>query len=695
MTSRDEADVRSSKDLDNAKADYDMTDEWIANPNEDYTDLRSDLGLERGTILKDELAPKDIEMGENKAIEATLKADGGPVTKKHEVDLEQNEDLEDDFVVKEFDVHFSQQLSNCIYLLQYPLRPKWKPYDKTNLSEVRFKPKGLKLEMGFSVDKSSELYDPENTTGYKKFVLTSSTVPLRTNFAVGVIRGDEVHLTPILPPNCGVLQMRPSFSHLVVPKAEKEVDQKGEEEEEEAAENDEEIRPLQVQFKKKENERAVAARQRSHAYLKQLEEDEVWAELDYHENNDPATSIVFEKLFDQNQKDVKFDVSKQQYVATLVPPREQPVPELRNAPTSLYYASLEDLRLRMSATQQIEALMRTAHILTFQQVMSLATNVKSEFEALTELQNYGVLIQGCWVLKSIFCYEMKKKRLIAIRDYLLWLFATEGRVAKKEFMQRTQIDNDVAKEMLSKLAVVVQQRHYPPTTFFTSTTSYASSVPSNRAYWKLKLEPDAQFQEKFADVVKQYDDFWQSNKDQVIQTMDERIRNSRAKKHEERPMEVEEVKSTTRRPKAAPKLPAISAEKLTPEEELSRLLHKEFEKHGVCTLPSLRAVVDASPNASTITKEMFDSTLDSIASVIRGGYYLKSRNDPDTDKYRNILLSAFKDKSAIQRKDFTMILKQQIPGDEGPTTTAFRKLVSEVATTVKKNYWTWKTDAQT
>lgn len=48
MTSRDEKDVRSANNLDNAKADYDMTDEWIANPNEEYPDLREDMGLERG-----------------------------------------------------------------------------------------------------------------------------------------------------------------------------------------------------------------------------------------------------------------------------------------------------------------------------------------------------------------------------------------------------------------------------------------------------------------------------------------------------------------------------------------------------------------------------------------------------------------------------------------------------------------------
>ena len=90
---------------------------------------------------------------------------------------------------------------------------------------------------------------------------------------------------------------------------------------------------------------------------------------------------------------------------------------------SPYYTSLEELRLTMTASQQIGALLRTAHIMTFRQVMSLATNVKDELEvktifdsfncpfiavsdvlqslykALNELQQYSVLIQGCWVVK--------------------------------------------------------------------------------------------------------------------------------------------------------------------------------------------------------------------------------------------------------------------------------------------------------
>jgi len=135
-----------------------------------------------------------------------------------------------------------------------------------------------------------------------------------------------------------------------------------------------------VQFKKKENERTVAARQRSHAYLKQLEEDEVWMDLAYHDNN--VCFYIFAKrsqwshgmFINRTQlhhsfsrgslirtkrvlwslfchfisllidifltPDIKFDVSKQQYVATLVPPREQPVPELRNPPTRFSVSSI-------------------------------------------------------------------------------------------------------------------------------------------------------------------------------------------------------------------------------------------------------------------------------------------------------------------------------------------------------------------
>jgi hypothetical protein len=44
----------------------------------------------------------------------------------------------------------------------------------------------------------------------------------------------------------------------------------------------------QVQFKRRESERAQAARKRSHAYLQKQVDDEPWVALTYHDDQVPA-----------------------------------------------------------------------------------------------------------------------------------------------------------------------------------------------------------------------------------------------------------------------------------------------------------------------------------------------------------------------------------------------------------------------
>jgi len=39
----------------------------------------------------------------------------------------------DDEIVGEVEVILSQDLANSLYVVQYPLRPPWRPYDPTNL----------------------------------------------------------------------------------------------------------------------------------------------------------------------------------------------------------------------------------------------------------------------------------------------------------------------------------------------------------------------------------------------------------------------------------------------------------------------------------------------------------------------------------------------------------------------------------
>ncbi len=189
---------------------------------------------------------------------------------------------EDDVVVRELDVYLSQTLANQLYLLQYPLRPPWRPYDPAQLATAKIKAKQQKLQMEYTIDQKSAHYDADSEIKLATHNLVSTKIDCKTTYAVAVLRGDQLHLTPI---QGGIFQLRQSFSH----SDEEDRKKKAEEEEENLAahhEEDEEeeepvpgAKPLTVQFKRRENERIVNARRQSHAFIKQQEEDEPWAEM--------------------------------------------------------------------------------------------------------------------------------------------------------------------------------------------------------------------------------------------------------------------------------------------------------------------------------------------------------------------------------------------------------------------------------
>lgn len=93
-----------------------------------------------------------------------------------------------DRVVKRYDVFISQTLTNNLYLLQYPLRPKHRPYDFNAHKDMRFKKDHKKLEIDFEINTSSEHYDDGASTAPKTFTLSSTPVPLKANYAIGVLR---------------------------------------------------------------------------------------------------------------------------------------------------------------------------------------------------------------------------------------------------------------------------------------------------------------------------------------------------------------------------------------------------------------------------------------------------------------------------------------------------------------------------
>lgn len=141
-----------------------------------------------------------------------LKTEGNqPEEDLMEEDLHKDEDP----VVREIDVFFTPSLdsNSLIYVMQYPLKPCWRPYElDERCEEVRVKPASSEVEIDLSVDLDSKNYDPDLSTAVKmtKQVLSSSLkLPCRSGYAVGVLKGNKLHLNPVH----AAVQLRPSMQY--------------------------------------------------------------------------------------------------------------------------------------------------------------------------------------------------------------------------------------------------------------------------------------------------------------------------------------------------------------------------------------------------------------------------------------------------------------------------------------------------
>ncbi|RLO09647.1 hypothetical protein DYB28_002462, partial [Aphanomyces astaci] len=131
-----------------------------------------------------------------------------------------------------------------------------------------------------------------------------------SNYAVGVFRDGQLHLTPVT----SVLQMRPTMSHLDDDDGDDDHDMEAHPAPSSsnvvAAAAAEEV---QVQVVKRQSERALAAMQNSYAYKRSVVQSEKWTDLSINANEDDE----FEQLFSDVETPVVFDVTPQAYLHAL------------------------------------------------------------------------------------------------------------------------------------------------------------------------------------------------------------------------------------------------------------------------------------------------------------------------------------------------------------------------------------------
>uniref|UniRef100_A0A0C9S5P3 TSA: Wollemia nobilis Ref_Wollemi_Transcript_18732_873 transcribed RNA sequence n=1 Tax=Wollemia nobilis TaxID=56998 RepID=A0A0C9S5P3_9CONI len=136
----------------------------------------------------------DVEM-EVKLEEAEIKQEEAEV--KDEPMSSVFEEPREDKVIREIDVYFTPRIESDtkLYLMQYPLRPYWRPYGlQERCEEVRVKPKQSRLEVDLVIEKDGENYDEDAKEHLKitKQTLTSSKTPLLPCYALGILRGNKL-----------------------------------------------------------------------------------------------------------------------------------------------------------------------------------------------------------------------------------------------------------------------------------------------------------------------------------------------------------------------------------------------------------------------------------------------------------------------------------------------------------------------
>ncbi|GBG76284.1 hypothetical protein CBR_g22032 [Chara braunii] len=362
-----------------------------------------------------------------------------------------------DRVVREVDVVLCPRPENDgmrLYLLQYPLRPAWRPYElEQRCQEIRMKPKQSKVEVDLFVDSHSENYDPEAHDHLKitQQTLSSSRLQLQANYAIGLLRENELHLSPLN----AVVQLRPGMKYLdAADERKRAVEKVNEEENEEddSANAPSGLVPLQVQIRRKSTEHDEEQRMQSYAFLKQQEDAEAWVVVEPHASGSDETVKMRNTMISSLKSSPTAALSPEDYVLTLTPGRlsgsgHEAVSQDGTGSAGLSRSFLETLPL----DRRIHVLLSKGqtHILQFDRLMKLAPHGSSEQQLLEVVQRKAMLVQGCWVAASYLRYN----RVVAtIRDYILLLF-TKNRVVTRDMLEPLNVSKEILREILSHLAM--------------------------------------------------------------------------------------------------------------------------------------------------------------------------------------------------------------------------------------------------
>jgi len=326
-----------------------------------------------------------------------------------------------------------------VAVLQYPLRPPWRPYLRDEAPSMQVKPKAVRVELEFAGNEE---------VGVPALRMRSTATASET-LSLGVLRPDGFFLMPLHK----IYQMRPDMSRL--DKAQAEAASKGtsmkEEDGTEAEADAGQAEPVRVKVLRRETERQQELRESSFAYLSQQERDEPWEQMQVYL---PETAMVREAVktvcATSNYSAVVEPMAPSRYVETILPavtgdpdeeerpPQAGPAPEDAEPLSRAELAALERL---------ITGHLKRAHVVNLVAVRALAKGSNEDGVARVAQVSDKILLEAIGGLSSVkaigkrfMLATMGDPKADKLREILIGLLRQRDSVRKVDVMESARLE---------------------------------------------------------------------------------------------------------------------------------------------------------------------------------------------------------------------------------------------------------------
>ncbi|CAH2044608.1 unnamed protein product [Thlaspi arvense] len=560
--------------------------------------------------VKMEIDPKVDKLPETTEVEL-MEEDQVPLQEEEKADKEEEEE-EEDVVVREIDVFFKPSIdaNTKLYVLQYPLRPSWRPYEMDErCEEVRVNHHTSQVEIDLSMDVHSSNYDSKFGSELqmtKQTLKTTWKQPRTLDYAVGVLSGDKLHLNPVH----AVSQLRPSMEYLSSKKKQAEAT-------EESAGTS----------KRQNNGAQASADQIPHP-------EDTWFSLKYHGLQSEFCSRYLNGMMANGNSSIDFNMSPDVYINSLCRGESS-----RNSGTK---ESSRRALTSLPLEERVPKLLCQGPPLFRYSVLKHYAPEVSDEDFLTVLQRHGWLVQGLWTPKTKLLNL--DAPVEASRDYVLVLF-NKGSTVKYSEVEATGRLREKVKSML---------------------TVFAKERPLLRD-WKFKEPTDVSFIKSYPGIAEEQAVFWkamdekltskitQGGKNRADTSRNAAGKNPSATVKPEIPTAISDKGGSSRNT-----IPRVVRQKM-PEDvrrAIPKALKKVFQAQKVCSyeticqkLRDLAVSTSNNPKADSgmaqqvalavdAHQEELQQIISEVTVNIHGSFVSKSSPDhPECDHFREVVIN--------------------------------------------------------